>query len=98
MGTVSRDVTVSPSWTLSDFIERLGEMATVRVKKPSLRTESKSLYYQKPPMLEEQTRPNLDRLLRDLLNEGDEVAVSDDAFPITIRLRIRFSALERSVG
>lgn len=89
-GNLARDVEVSPSWTLSDLIEHLGEMATVRMKKPSLRTESKSLYYQKPPMLEEQTRSNLVRLLKDLVGEGDEVAVSDEAFPITVRLRVRF--------
>ncbi len=60
------------------------------MKKPTLRTEQKSLYYRAPPQLEEQTRPNLQQKLVDLLDDGQEIAVSDEALPFTLRLNLAF--------
>lgn len=47
-----------------------------QIKRPTLSTQSKKLYYQGPPQLQEQTRPNLDRKLRELIASGEEVGVS----------------------
>jgi len=61
-----------------------------QLKKPTLRTESSSLYYQSPPSLEVQTRPNLKKKLSELLTDGEEIAVSDPAFTITFRFKVIF--------
>lgn len=64
--------------------------ANRQLKKPSIRTEEKSLYYAAPPSLEEQTRPNLKRKLHELLADGEEVGVSDPAFTIDFKFKVRF--------
>ncbi|KAI9840245.1 MAG: hypothetical protein M1837_001828 [Sclerophora amabilis] len=89
-GNLAKDIEVNGNWTLAEFIERLGERAEAQVKKPTLRTEKTSLYYQAPPQLEQQTRPNLDKKLNTLVSDGEEVAVSDAAFPFTLRFNMMF--------
>ncbi|KAI9850860.1 MAG: hypothetical protein M1838_004929 [Thelocarpon superellum] len=89
-GNVAQKLDVDKRWTVAEFMDRLAERAEAQVKKPSLRTEKTSLYYQAPPQLEEQTRPNLSKLLSDLVADGEEIAVSDAAFPFTLRFRVRF--------
>ncbi|MCJ1346425.1 hypothetical protein MMC31_004642 [Peltigera leucophlebia] len=89
-GNLARDLTVNPKITLAEFIESLGERAEAQLKKPTLRTESASLYYQAPKSLEEQTRPNLAKKLSELVTDGEEIAVSDPAFSITFKFKLRF--------
>lgn len=91
-GSLARTVSVDPELTLEGFIESLGERAEAQLKKPSLRTEEKTLYQRFPPQLEEQTRPNLHRKLRDLVSNGEEIAVSDPAFVIDFRYRLVFNS------
>ena len=62
-----------------------------QLKKPTIRTSSKSLYYQSPPSLEKQTRPNLDKKLDELIGDGEEIAVSDPAFSINFKFKVQFS-------
>jgi len=38
----------------------------------------------------EMTRPNLKRKLADLVDDGEEVAVSDPAYQITFKFRLSF--------
>ncbi|GMI39576.1 hypothetical protein TeGR_g12081, partial [Tetraparma gracilis] len=40
-----------------------------------------TLYMQAPPALEQQLRPNLDKPLKDLIESGDEITVTDPVFP-----------------
>jgi len=61
-----------------------------QLKKPTLRTEAASLYYQSPPSLEAQTRPNLKKKLSELITDGEEIAVSDPAFAIAFRFKVIF--------
>lgn len=89
-GNLARTITVDPEVTLEGFIESLGERAEAQLKKPSLRTEEKTLYQRFPPQLEEQTRPNLHRKLKDLVSNGQEIAVSDPAFVIDFRYKLVF--------
>lgn len=89
-GNLARDLTVNPKITLAEFIESLGERAEAQLKKPTLRTESASLYYQAPKFLEEQTRPNLAKKLSELVSDGEEIAVSDPAFSITFKFKLLF--------
>ncbi|CAI7564251.1 unnamed protein product [Penicillium manginii] len=89
-GNLARKMTVNADMTLGDFIESLGERAEAQLKKPSLRTEEKTLYQRFPPQLEEHTRPNLRLKLRELVEDGEEVAVSDPAYTIDFRYRLNF--------
>lgn len=89
-GNLARDLIVNPKITLAEFIESLGERAEAQLKKPTLRTESASLYYQAPKSLEEQTRPNLAKKLSELVTDGEEIAVSDPAFSITFKFKLQF--------
>lgn len=90
-GNLARKMTVDPEMTLEAFIETLGERPEAQLKKPSMRTEERTLYQRFPPQLEEQTRANLKRKLRELLEDGQEVAVSDPAYTIAFRYRLEFS-------
>ncbi|KAI9760075.1 MAG: telomere binding protein [Chaenotheca gracillima] len=90
-GNLAKDINVNGDWTLAEFMERLAENPEAQVKKPTLRTEKTSLYYQAPPQLEKQTRPNLDKKLHMLVSNGEEVAVSDAAFPFTLKFKLSFN-------
>ncbi|KAL4977597.1 hypothetical protein BDW66DRAFT_31027 [Aspergillus desertorum] len=89
-GNLARKITVNPDATLEEFIETLGERPEAQLKKPSLRTEEKTLYQRFPPQLEEQTRPHLKLKLRDLIVSGQEIAVSDPAYTIDFRFQLIF--------
>ena len=91
-GNSARNLTVNPATTLAEFIDSLGERAEAQLKKPTLRTESSSLYYQAPKSLEEQTRPNLKKKLSELVVDGEEIGVSDPAFSIDFKFKIIFAA------
>ncbi|KAI9680175.1 MAG: hypothetical protein M1829_001412 [Trizodia sp. TS-e1964] len=90
-GNLAKDIEVKGSWTLREFIEILGERTEAQLKKPTLRTEKTSLYYQTPPQLEEQTRHNLSKRLDELVSDEEEVAISDAAYPFTLRFRLLFT-------
>ncbi|KAL4807962.1 hypothetical protein BDV18DRAFT_110240 [Aspergillus unguis] len=90
-GNLARKISVNPDTTLEEFIETLGERPEAQLKKPSLRTEEKTLYQRFPPQLEEQTRAHLKLKLRDLVANGQEVAVSDPAYTIDFRFQLIFS-------
>jgi len=90
-GNLPQNHTVNPEWTLEEFMERLGERPETTLKKPSLRTASKSLYLQAPKQLEEQTRPNLEKKLKELIEVGDELSISDPGMPFNLRFIISFS-------
>ncbi|KAJ5923507.1 hypothetical protein N7454_008752 [Penicillium verhagenii] len=89
-GNLARKMDVDASMTLGDFIESLGEKAEAQLKKPSLRTEERTLYQRFPPQLEEHSRPNLQLKLSELVEDGQEIAVSDPAYTIDFRYRLHF--------
>ncbi len=89
-GNLARDLEVDAKMTLQEFIDSLAERAEAQLKKPTLRTEKTSLYYQSPPSLEEKTRPNLSKTLSELVSDGEEIAVSDPAFQINFKFKIVF--------
>ena len=90
-GTLAQTLYVDPEMRLEEFIAGLGERAEAQLKKPSIRTGGKSLYYQAPPQLEEQTRPNLSKRLGELVADGEEIAVSDQAFTIGFKFKLIFN-------
>ena len=85
-GSDARPLTVDPDWTLRELLDSFAVKADLQLKKPSITAQNKTLYMQAPPSIEEQTRPNLDKKLRDDLGlqHGQEIAVTDPAFPSLI--------------
>jgi ubiquitin-activating enzyme E1 C len=61
-----------------------------QIKKPSLRTLTTNIYLQAPPQLELATRPNLEKLVSDMVSEGGEVTVTSTSLPFSLSLRILY--------
>lgn len=91
-GSRAKDLMVNPNMTLQDFMDGLGERAEAQLKKPSLSSHGKTLYMRFPLSIEEQTRPNLSKKLSELVDNGEEVGVSDPAFQISFRFRLIFDS------
>jgi ubiquitin-activating enzyme E1 C len=91
-GNLPKDLPLSSDTTLGELVESFAERPEAQLKKPNLRTEEKSLFYSTPDGLREQTAPNLKRKLGELLEDGEEMAVSDPAFDINFRYKVRFSS------
>ncbi|EXJ57115.1 ubiquitin-activating enzyme E1 C [Cladophialophora yegresii CBS 114405] len=87
-GNLAQTITIDPEWTLEEFLASLAERAEAQLKKPSIRTEAKTLYVQAPKSLEEQTRPNLQKKMGELVSDGEEVGVSDAALTISFKFRL----------
>jgi ubiquitin-activating enzyme E1 C len=64
---------------------------TSQIKKPSLSTPTKQIYFQAPPQLEEATRPNLEKKVSELVPDGGEITVTASSLPFNLSLRITFT-------
>lgn len=62
-----------------------------QIKKPSLSSESKQIYFQAPPQLEEATRPNLEKKVSELVDDGGEITVTATTLPFSLSLRIHYT-------
>lgn len=62
-----------------------------QIKKPSLSTSTTQIYLQAPPQLEEATRPNLEKMVSELVPNGGEVAVTSSSLPFSLSLRISYN-------
>ncbi|ORY08853.1 NEDD8-activating enzyme E1 catalytic subunit [Clohesyomyces aquaticus] len=87
---IARPLQVDSDFTLQEFLDSLAERPEAQLKKPSIRSQEKSLYYQFPPDLREQTRPNLSKKLYELVQNGEEVVITDPAFPLTFKYKLVF--------
>ncbi|KAG2172704.1 hypothetical protein INT43_000051 [Umbelopsis isabellina] len=87
-GTIAIKIDVNPEMLLEDFLDVLKEKPDTQLKKPSLRTATKSLYMQAPPALEKASRPNLLLKMGDLVGDGDEITVTDVALPVSMQLKV----------
>lgn len=67
-------------------------MRNRQLKKPTIRSQEKSLYYQAPPGLEQQTRPNLSKKLSELVKSEEEVVVTDPAIPTQFKYKLVFKS------
>ncbi|OTA93894.1 hypothetical protein M434DRAFT_395267 [Hypoxylon sp. CO27-5] len=93
-GDLAKPLVVDPNWTLRELLGSFATKADLQLKKPSIRAEGKTLYMQFPPGIEEQTRPNLDKTLKEGLglDVNHEVVITDPAFPtLTFRFILRFT-------
>ncbi len=91
-GNLPKDLDADSHMTLGDLVESLAVLPGAQLKKPSLRSGTKTLYMQSPASLEEQTRPNLKLTLQELgLGDGDEIGVTDLAFlTVSFKFKLRF--------
>ncbi|KAF8584923.1 hypothetical protein K439DRAFT_1633038, partial [Ramaria rubella] len=77
-GQEAHDIEMGREWILKRLIETLVERQDFQIKKPSLSTSSPipptkpQLYWQAPAQLEEETRPNLEKRLVDLVQDGEK--------------------------
>ncbi|ORZ31115.1 hypothetical protein BCR44DRAFT_123515 [Catenaria anguillulae PL171] len=78
--------------TVLELLEVLAERPDLQLKKPSLRTQAKSIYMQKPKQLEEATRPNLDKPLAEFVGDdaAAEIAVTDANLPLSLTLTVQW--------
>lgn len=85
-------VSMSRSQTLNELIQQLRD-GHLRLKTPSIvSARGTTLYMQKPPALEQATRPNLDKALSSLIAEGEELTVTDPLLESTnVTLAISFT-------
>lgn len=79
--------------TLGELVSDLCD-EPLKLKAPSLATADSTLYLRKPKSLEAATRPNLDKLMGDLVQDGAEITVTDPVFPgdVALTLRVCFGA------
>jgi ubiquitin-activating enzyme E1 C len=91
-GNLAKDLQVNPGLTLQELVDSFGTNAEAQLRRPSIRTEGKTLYMQSPPNLEELTRPNLTKKLTELgLSDGQEIGVTDPAFAtVSFKFTLRF--------
>jgi ubiquitin-activating enzyme E1 C len=91
-GNVARNLDVDPNWTLQELIESMAVRPDAQLKKPSIRSEAKTLFMQSPESLMLKTRLNLKKKIGELLENGEEIAVSDPSLgSVTFKFRLRFS-------
>ncbi|KAL4067887.1 hypothetical protein J3A83DRAFT_4254898 [Scleroderma citrinum] len=90
-GGESLEISISREMTVNELIEILTERQTIQIKKPSLATSTRSIYLQGPPQLEQKTRPNLERKVSELVEEGDPVIVTASTLPFNLSLVITYT-------
>ena len=73
-----RKVAISKNMTLNEFIQKHLIDSALRLKAPSLVSATgTTLYMQKPVALERATKPNLDKPLSTLIQNGEELSITD---------------------
>lgn len=72
-----KQMTLSRSLLLKDFLQLLCNDISLQLKKPSAVGENVTLYMQCPPSLELSLRKNLDIALGDLIENGETILVTD---------------------
>ncbi|KAG0650804.1 Ubiquitin modifier-activating enzyme 3 [Hyphodiscus hymeniophilus] len=91
-GTIARNMEIDPNWTLQELIESMAARPEAQLKKPSISSGSKTLFFQSPESLMLKTRPNLEKRIGELLENGEEIAVSDPSLgSVDFKFRLRFS-------
>jgi len=77
-----RKITINPKKTLNEFIQSLCD-GDLRLKAPSITAAAsgKTLYMQKPVALQIATKANLDKALGELIQNGEELTITDPMFP-----------------
>lgn len=85
---IEMDINGNP--TLKEFIESLEKDPIIACKNISLRTNSKSLFMCSPYDLMKQTLLNLDKKLRDLVEENEIIVITSSQIAHTIQIKTNF--------
>lgn len=95
-GNLPKDISVDPAWTVEEFIDRLVEMPEAQVKKvSSIRTGRNTTIWAN--FMEAQTNGNLEKNLKDFVEEAEELDVTDAGTEkdrgtgVTLRFIVRFT-------
>ena len=90
-GTV-RKIHVTPTTTLNELIQVHLKDSSLRLTAPALVSASgQTLYMPKPPALEQATRPNLNKAVSSLVQNGEELTVTDPLLEsIALSLSVHF--------
>uniref|UniRef100_A0A8C7SW01 NEDD8-activating enzyme E1 catalytic subunit n=1 Tax=Oncorhynchus mykiss TaxID=8022 RepID=A0A8C7SW01_ONCMY len=94
---VPQDLQFPPSAKLQEVLEYLTENASLQMKSPAitatLEGKNKTLYLQTVASIEERTRPNLCKTLKELgLSDGQELAVADITTPQTVLFKLKLTS------
>ncbi|MFT7804885.1 NEDD8-activating enzyme E1 catalytic subunit isoform X1 [Arapaima gigas] len=92
---VPQDLKFASSAKLQDILRYLTENASLQMKSPAITAtmdgKNKTLYLQTIASIEERTRPNLCKTLKELgLTDGQELAVADVTTPQTMLFKLHF--------
>uniref|UniRef100_G3NGT6 NEDD8-activating enzyme E1 catalytic subunit n=1 Tax=Gasterosteus aculeatus aculeatus TaxID=481459 RepID=G3NGT6_GASAC len=93
---VPQDLQFPSSAKLQEVLQFLTESASLQMKSPAITTtlegKNKTLYLQSVKSIEERTRPNLCKTLKELgLSDGQELAVADVTTPQTVLFKLNFT-------
>eukprot|EP01041_Mallomonas_annulata_P002913 gene2913-5715_t len=87
----TRIVPLSPHTLLQEFMAMLAADVSLQFKSPSIVGEKSTLYMQHPKQLELALRPNLERSLCELLQDGETLTITDPVFDnLAVTMRIQF--------
>uniref|UniRef100_A0A3B5BC35 NEDD8-activating enzyme E1 catalytic subunit n=1 Tax=Stegastes partitus TaxID=144197 RepID=A0A3B5BC35_9TELE len=91
------DLHFSSSSKLQEVLDYLTESASLQMKSPAVTAtvdgKNKTLYLQSVASIEQRTRPNLSKTLKELrLTDGQELAVADVTTPQTMLFRLCFTS------
>ncbi|GAB1291104.1 NEDD8-activating enzyme E1 catalytic subunit [Apodemus speciosus] len=91
-----QNIQFSPSAKLQEVLDYLTNSAALQMKSPAitatLEGKNRTLYLQSVTSIEERTRPNLSKTLKELgLVDGQELAVADITTPQTVLFKLHFT-------
>ncbi|KAL1412394.1 NEDD8 activating enzyme [Vanrija albida] len=90
-GGESISAEVGKDWTLEKLVEWISLRQDLQITRPSFSHESgQPLYFQAPPQLHEATKPNLEKLVSDLVQEGETLVVTDPNLPFNLTVEVTF--------
>jgi ubiquitin-activating enzyme E1 C len=83
---------VGKDWTLEKLVDWIGLRQDLQITRPSLAygDSGRPLFFQAPPPLFEATKPNLDKLVSDLVQEGEEITVTDPNLPFNLTVAVKY--------
>lgn len=87
-GTESKRMVAQKWWTVQHFLGVLSGEQEFGFRAPSVATARFNLYMSQPAVLREKTTPNLLRRLGDLVEVGEEMVITDQNLPISVRVAI----------
>ncbi|GMK56189.1 hypothetical protein CspeluHIS016_0300290 [Cutaneotrichosporon spelunceum] len=91
-GGESMEVEVKRDWTLEQLMEWLSVQQKLLVKRPGfMYSTGDPLFMWGPPQIHEQTKPNLQKLVSDLVLEGDEIIVTDPNLPFHLTVKVTYA-------